>query len=582
MSANQVSVQRPQRWDAPLDPEMQDEQVDRLMSIAPFKSMDEAAFSKALPLRGILKNDCRISVYEEGDIVIRQGDYGSSAFQILDGSLLVSLAALPAELLGRENVNKKSWLASLSQAWKNSRVAESREQIRAENGKTSTRNQNGETRVFIQDIPATLNLNQTGVLRKGQLFGELAALNRTQRSATVIASERTTLLELRWQGIRDLMKRDKSLKSYVEKLYRKHSLGGHLRQTEELSQLSPVILEQLATHTTFESFGNFDWDHKFKKQSNVDIAKVIESEPLIALEGSSADDFIMIRNGFARLSRQHGNGHRTIAYLGKGQTFGLREILHNWRIAQGILDDSDRGYSMSLRAVGYVDVVRIPATAMAALVLPNIRQDDLPSPFSKSEPAVSLAAKPERRQKGRDQELETGLLEFLVENRFMNGTQTMMIDLDRCTRCDDCVRACASTHDNNPRFLRHGPQHENWMIASACMHCTDPVCMIGCPTGAIGRDEVTGNVVIHDTTCIGCGTCANSCPYENIRMVNIRQPSGKPVVDQQTRKPVQKATKCDFCVEQNSGPACQRACPHDALFRVDLTNPSTLYQLTQQ
>ena len=115
MSANQVSVQRPQRWDAPLDPEMQDEQVDRLMSIAPFKSMDEAAFSKALPLRGILKNDCRISVYEEGDIVIRQGDYGSSAFQILDGSLLVSLAALPAELLGRENVNKKSWLASLSQ-----------------------------------------------------------------------------------------------------------------------------------------------------------------------------------------------------------------------------------------------------------------------------------------------------------------------------------------------------------------------------------------------------------------------------------------------------------------------------------
>jgi ferredoxin len=49
------------------------------------------------------------------------------------------------------------------------------------------------------------------------------------------------------------------------------------------------------------------------------------------------------------------------------------------------------------------------------------------------------------------------ILEFLTENRFFNGTATMVIDLDRCTRCDDCVRACASTHDNNPRFLRHGP-----------------------------------------------------------------------------------------------------------------------------
>ena len=48
------------------------------------------------------------------------------------------------------------------------------------------------------------------------------------------------------------------------------------------------------------------------------------------------------------------------------------------------------------------------------------------------------------------------MLEFLVDNRTINGTASMLIDLDRCTRCDDCVRACASTHNNNPRFIRHG------------------------------------------------------------------------------------------------------------------------------
>src|SRR5690606_28085009 len=81
--------------------------------------------------------------------------------------------------------------------------------------------------------------------------------------------------------------------------------------------------------------------------------------------------------------------------------------------------------------------------------------------------------------------LETGLLEFLVDQRLMNGHQAMVIDTLRCTRCDDCVRACARTHGGTPVFVREGPQYGSWMFANACMHCEDPVCMIGCPTGAI-------------------------------------------------------------------------------------------------
>ena len=172
--------------------------------------------------------------------------------------------------------------------------------------------------------------------------------------------------------------------------------------------------------------------------------------------------------------------------------------------------------------------------------------------------------------------MNRGLLEFLVEERFTNGKQAMMIDLDRCTRCDDCVQACASTHNNNPRFVRQGKIHDKWMIANACMHCSDPVCMIGCPTGAIGRDAESGNVTINDMTCIGCSTCANSCPYDNIKMVQINDRSGLPIVDANTGENIVKATKCDLCVDQRGGPACQRACPHDALVRIDLTNHKTV------
>ena len=168
------------------------------------------------------------------------------------------------------------------------------------------------------------------------------------------------------------------------------------------------------------------------------------------------------------------------------------------------------------------------------------------------------------------------MLEFLVENRFVNGKATMLIDMDRCTRCDDCVRACASTHGGNPRFIRQGPVIDHVMVANACMHCVDPVCMIGCPTGAISRESYEGQIVINDSTCIGCGVCAGSCPYQNIHMVPIRDKRGRFVIDEANQTPILKATKCDFCVEQIGGPACVRACPNDAMVRADMSDTNFL------
>ncbi len=114
------------------------------------------------------------------------------------------------------------------------------------------------------------------------------------------------------------------------------------------------------------------------------------------------------------------------------------------------------------------------------------------------------------------------------------------------------------------------------MIANACMHCEDPVCMIGCPTGAIHRSQ-TGIVNINDTTCIGCSTCANNCPYDNIRMVNIRNEEGQLYTDEHG-KPIVKATKCDLCLGSDSKPACEQACSHDALVRIDVKDITSLEQ----
>jgi len=120
------------------------------------------------------------------------------------------------------------------------------------------------------------------------------------------------------------------------------------------------------------------------------------------------------------------------------------------------------------------------------------------------------------------------------------------------------------------------------MVANACMHCADPVCMLGCPTGAIHRVREGGQVAINDETCIGCATCATNCPYDNIRMVDIRDKSGNFVLDENTNAPIMKATKCDLCFDQPGGPACQRACPHDALVRVNLNDLPSLVNWTNR
>ena len=65
-------------------------------------------------------------------------------------------------------------------------------------------------------------------------------------------------------------------------------------------------------------------------------------------------------------------------------------------------------------------------------------------------------------------------------------------------------------------------------------------------------------------------------------MVDIRDFDGSPIVDQSSGTPIVKATKCDLCIDQLGGPACQRACPHDALVRLDLRDRDSLWHWASQ
>ena len=566
---------KPERWDLPFSLDfpderaaerrvMTDEDIERLRGIEPFSLMRPEDFSE-VPLDGILRNDARLRYYRKGTLVVRKGDYGNSAFFILRGSVRVITKDLGSGLLGRSEHRRRSRAASLIGLFTNPRSPEVRDKARyPQINKPTAESRAAGDHVYVEDVNVAevyhgdFEDDPENIMpgkAKKKLFGELAALGRGPRAATVAAIDEVELLEVRWQGLRDLRKYGPKLRQLVDENYREYGLSATLEASPLTGKLDEQKSKAVRDAAVFESHGKFDWHGTYQQLMDQDIDPLLK-EPIIAEEGHYPNGLIMIRAGFARLSRKLGDGEQTFNYLGKGDTYGLRELLHNAEHP-----DDPMALTASLRGLGYVDIVRIPTRTFEEVILPGIS--------AKQREQIRNEGRPPRSSR---RAIDPELLESLVEHRFVNGTATMIIDLDRCTRCDDCVRACASGHDNNPRFVRHGPVLGHHMIANACMHCADPVCMIGCPTGAIHRTP-DGEVVINDLTCIGCGTCAAACPYDNIRMVEIRDKSDNDAIlfDELTGKATVKATKCDLCVEHHGGPACERACPHDALKRVALT-----------
>src|SRR5207247_1683096 len=160
-------------------------------------------------------------------------------------------------------------------------------------------------------------------------------------------------------------------------------------------------------------------------------------------------------------------GEMVRTYLSRGDYFGeIGLLLNQPRVA-------------TCTALDSVDLVRITAEDFRLMLasFPRVREQ--------------LQQVAEARLKAAEvRSIPTGLNldEFLNQGLF-EAQNLLLIDLDRCTRCDLCVRACADAHDGVTRLVRDGLRFDKYLVATSCRSCRDPLCMIGCPVGSIRRRD---------------------------------------------------------------------------------------------
>ena len=164
----------------------------------------------------------------------------------------------------------------------------------------------------------------------------------------------------------------------------------------------------------------------------------------------------------------------------------------------------------------------------------------------------------------------------------------MIVDIDKCIGCGNCVRACANENHVPPGYFRTWVEryqvgedqqpmvdspngaidgfppstHTNlksFFVPKLCNQCAHSPCVQVCPVGAtfVSPDGV---VLVDANYCLGCRYCVQACPY------------GCRYLHPDTRT-VDKCTLCYHRIARGLTTACCENCPTGARQLVDFKNP---------
>ena len=165
----------------------------------------------------------------------------------------------------------------------------------------------------------------------------------------------------------------------------------------------------------------------------------------------------------------------------------------------------------------------------------------------------------------------------------------MIVDIDKCIGCGNCVRACSNENHVPAGYFRTWVERyqvgedqqplvdspngaidgfppnthtglKSFFVPKLCNHCEHSPCTQVCPVGAtfIAPDGV---VLVDQTYCLGCAYCVQACPY-GCRYIHPE------------KKVADKCTLCYHRITKGLTTACCENCPTGARRLVDLKDPN--------
>ncbi|MBX3279723.1 MAG: cyclic nucleotide-binding domain-containing protein [Acidobacteria bacterium] len=400
---------------------------------------------------------------------------------------------------------------------------------------------------------------KVSTLTSGRQFGEMSVLAGVPRAATVRSSadNPVRILEVQRPALRLLRKLDK-FGQLLDSNYRLHGRSATLQDLCEPTQLAPEVEKYLETISEF---------------------RVFSKNHVLFHAGEPIRRVYVIRYGWARLASGEG-ANVNERFVGQMTVLGLEAITR------------DQAWSETCTLMGRAEVLEISISKLRQN--PEVREllrsnwESVSASTNKTDSARALPVVQTQRQ--------------LIETGVVDATNLLLMDMELCVRCGNCSLACHSMHGTS-RLLRRGIHvaryngktldsgFQSLLSPSVCLHCQDPECLTGCPTGAIGR-QPGGQVDIDPKTCIGCGDCATQCPYNAISMIPRRKKDVEPArtgwkswfslktdplppAVEQTEDLL--ASKCNLCNGTTLNPkeakrpaySCEENCPTGALLRVD-------------
>ena len=412
-------------------------------------------------------------------------------------------------------------------------------------------------------------------VQPGRSFGEMSVLAGLRRNATIVVPPdcEAKVLAVDRPALRLLRKLPK-FGDALEGAYREYGLK---RILEDLNQASD---------------GAFTAD-EVKKLEQMASFRVFGKQHALSSENGLIDRVIFIKNGWVRRTRGLGTAPQVsgmvmgvdqaigVDFLGAGNCLGLEALrgAENWHYSATVL--------------ARTELLEIPIALLRA-------EPKLAETFLKTFSAFSLSDEDLRLDTPADKEMVPALAKE-IDTGIIDATNLLVMDMDLCVRCGNCSLACHKMHGES-RLLRRGihiertfkpnsKSSQHVLAPEVCLHCQDPECLTGCPTGAIGRFP-GGQIDIEPRTCIGCGDCATQCPYNAITMVPRKRPKTSPTLGwlkswfdlspQDLPRAVTEtedllAVKCNLCNNTPLNPpgksrhaySCQENCPTGALVRVN-------------